>query len=120
MRLLVAAVILALCAPALAQTAPVASRVNAVSPSGEGEPNAITCRPPQTVPGSRLLGPEVCRTNAVWAQYRKDGVELTADGAHYAPSEKRRSINMQNCRTPGFTGGGTSNQMTASFGMVCD
>ena len=116
MKLLIAAVVLVLCAPALTQTA----RPNSGTPTGEGDPNVITCRPPQTLPASRLLGPEVCRTNAVWAQYNKDGLDVTADGAHIAPSEKRRSINMQNCRAPAFAAGGTSNQMTTNFGMICD
>jgi hypothetical protein len=84
------------------------------------DPNTITCRPPQILPGSRLLGPEVCKTNAVWAQYRKDGLDVTADGIHHAPSEKRRSINMQNCHTPLFGGGVTTNAMSTTVGIICD
>ncbi len=59
--------------PALAQSAAMPAQVaaampgKAVSPDGNGDANAITCRPPQILPGSRLLGPEVCKTNAVWA-----------------------------------------------------
>ncbi len=120
MKVLIAALLLVLCAPALAQTVPVTGRVNSSSPSGEGDPNVITCRPPQTLPASRLLGPEVCRTNAVWAQYNKDGLDVTADGKHLAASEKRRSITMQRCHTPLFGGGGTSNAMSTTVGIICD
>ena len=108
-----------LCAPALAQTAPVTGRVNSSSPTGEGDPNAITCRPPQALPTSRLPGPEVCKTNAVWAQYNKDGMDVAADGIHDVPSEKRRNINPQACR-PATMGGGGSNAMTTNFSMICD
>lgn len=104
---------------ATAQTV-VPRQAYANAPTGEGEPLAITCRPPQILPGSRLLGPEVCRTNVVWAQYNKDGLTVTADGLRTAPSEKRRSISMQNCRAPNFAAGGTIHAMSANVGIVCD
>jgi hypothetical protein len=115
MKVLVATLTLLLCAPALAQAA-----ASSGTPTGEGDPNAIICRAPQVVPGSRLLGPEVCKLNAVWAQYYKNGIDVTADGAHLAPSEKRRSINMQNCHAPLFGGGGTTNAMSTTVGIICD
>jgi hypothetical protein len=55
------------------------SRTYSSYPSGEGNPYIYTCRPPQILPGSRLRGPEVCKTNAAWAQYRKDGMDVAAD-----------------------------------------
>ena len=67
-------------------------------PTGEGEPLAITCRAPQKLPDSRLFGPKVCKTNAEWAQYRKDGMDVSADGTRDVPSEKWRSLNTTGCR----------------------
>jgi hypothetical protein len=126
MKLVIAAVALALSAPAFAQ--PASSVADAApqakdyagAPTGEGDPNTITCRPPQTLPDSRLKGPEVCRTNAVWAQYRKDGMDVAADGIHDVPSEKMRSINPQACHPATMGGSGTSAMNQANFSMVCE
>ena len=90
MKFAIAIFALAFSTPAFAQSAPAAQEVEAApqiksyssDPSGEGDPNVITCRAPQTLPDSRLKGPEVCKTNAVWAQYRKDGMTVAADGVH--------------------------------------
>ena len=54
--------------------------VLALYPSGAGEPDAITCRTPQLLPGSRLPGPEVCKINRVWAQLRAEGMDISPDG----------------------------------------
>ena len=125
MKLAIAAFVLALSGPALAQTdapaAPVApAQSHDRAPSGEGDPNVITCRRPQPLPSSRLLGPEVCKTNAVWARYRKDGMEVAADGIHDVPSEKMRTINPQACHPATMGGSGTSAMNQANFSMVCE
>ena len=90
------------------------------APDGKGDPLAITCRLPQKQPGLRLLGPEVCKTNAVWARYAKDGMEVSADGLHDVPAEKFRTLNPRACRPATMGGGGTSNAMTTNFSMICD
>jgi hypothetical protein len=54
-------------------------------PTGEGDPDAVTCRRPQHLPDSRLNGPEVCKTNSDWAQYRRDGMDVAPDGVHAVP-----------------------------------
>jgi hypothetical protein len=54
--------------------------VLALDPRGEGDPDAVTCRLPQTLPGSRLAGPEVCNTNRVWAELRAQGQQISPDG----------------------------------------
>ena len=54
----------------------------ALTPTGEGDPNAVTCRVPQLLPGSRLPGPEICKTNSVWAKLRAEGEDISPDGAH--------------------------------------
>ncbi len=90
------------------------------TPSGEGNPNAVVCRAPQMMPGSRLPGPRVCKINAIWAQYRKDGMEVAADGIQVVPGEKYRSLHPGACRpaTPG--GSATGIMMQVNMSMLCD
>lgn len=88
-------------------------------PTGEGEPLAITCRSPQKLPDSRLLGPEICKTNAEWLQYRKDGMDISADGKTDVPSEKWRSLNTTGCRTNPAGGSGTTNFGYTNLSPVC-
>jgi hypothetical protein len=92
----------------------------AQTPDGTGDPNAVTCRPPQRLSESRFLGPEVCKTNAVWAQYRKDGMDVAADGVHDVHSEKWRSTTPQACHPATAGGSGTSAMNQANFSMVCE
>jgi hypothetical protein len=54
--------------------------VLALDPRGEGDPDAVTCRLPQALPGSRLTGPEVCKTNRIWAELRAQGRQISPDG----------------------------------------
>jgi hypothetical protein len=89
-------------------------------PSGEGDAFAITCRPPQNLPGSRLKGPEVCKTNQVWAQYRADGMEPAADGIHDVPAERWRTTNPQACHSASPGGGGTANMVYTNFSQMCE
>ena len=72
-------------------------------PSGEGNPDDITCRAPQIIPGTRKRGPKVCKTNIVWAQYREDGMTVSADGTRDMPIPKGK-----NCRSSGSSVGGSS------------
>lgn len=72
-------------------------------PTGEGNPDDITCRTPQIIPGTRKRGPKVCKTNIVWAQYREDGMTVSEDGTRDMPIPKAR-----NCRSSGSSVGGSS------------
>lgn len=72
-------------------------------PSGEGNPDDISCRTPQIIPGTRKRGPKVCKTNIVWAQYREDGMTVSEDGTRDMPIPKGK-----NCRSSGTSGGGSS------------
>jgi len=127
-RFVLAAFALMLAAPAFAEPATTTSdapaqpgtQSRARYPTGEGNPYLITCRAPQTLPGSRLLGPEVCKTNGMWAQYRKDGMDVAADGIHDVPAEKWRTINPQACHPATMGGSGTSAMNQANFSMVCE
>ena len=63
------------------------------TPKGEGDPHTIVCRKPQALPDSRLLGPEICKRNRVWASLYQAGKDISADGQTILPSEKSRTIN---------------------------
>ena len=92
---------------------------HATFPTGEGAPYAITCRTPQYLPGSRLMGPEVCKTNILWAQYRKDGMDVAADGIHDVPAEKLRTVNPPACH-PATMGGTNASMNQVNISMICD
>lgn len=90
------------------------------TPTGEGLPELVVCRAPQPLPGSRLVGPRVCRTNAVWAQYHRDGMDVAPDGIHDVASEKYRSLHQSACRPASAGGSSASNAMQTNIGMICD
>ena len=85
------------------------------NPTGEGDPEAITCRPPLPLENSRLLGPEVCKPNAEWAQYLKDGMTVSADGRRDVPIKTATS-----CRSVGGGGGGATGGGAMSTQMRCE
>ena len=86
--------------PALAQE-PSISR----HPDGTGDPDAVTCRPPQELPNSRFLGPQVCKLNSQWALLRKNGQDISADGRDII-SDKAASVGQMVCT---MSGGGATN-----------
>ena len=89
--------------PALA-----ADKIVSPRPDGTGDPDAITCRPPQPQPSSRFLGPEVCKTNSQWALLRKNNEDISADGSQVIPDPKNSTIAPSQCSVSGggATGGG--------------
>jgi hypothetical protein len=101
MKLLCMIAVLVLSTAALAQP-PAHSK----HPDGEGDPDTITCRTPQTLPGQRLLGPEVCKLNSQWALLRKNGQDISADGSQIIADPKGNSVTPMTCSP---AGGGTSN-----------
>jgi len=87
--------VLAPAKPSPDQSAADALRQAAVvlAPIGAGDPNAITCRLPQVLPGSRLPGPTVCKFNRVWAWMRANNVELSPDGTYlFATMGRNRDL----------------------------
>jgi hypothetical protein len=128
MKALIPLFAVVLSAPAFAQapgqgatvSVPPSKIVTSATPDGEGDPLAITCRKPQTLPGQRLLGPEVCKLNAVWARYKRDGMDVAADGIHDVPSERWRSVNPQPCRPATMGSGSTTTLMTTNFSAICE
>lgn len=115
MRTVIVMAALLLAGPAIAQSnADDPPKTISERPTGEGDPEAITCRPPQQLPESRLRGPQVCRTNRVWAQYRKDGMDVAPDGVHDIRSK-------MNCHSEGGGGGGGATSMArVGGGVVCE
>ena len=95
------------------------AKTYAREPDGKGDPAAITCRHPQALPGKRLLGQEVCRPNADWAQFAKDGMTVSPDGVTLLPSEKARSLNPAACGPTAGSAGGTNAMMASRGGMAC-
>jgi hypothetical protein len=91
--------LLAIAGATRAQSA--ADKTYAAFPTGEGDPDAITCRPPQPLPDSRLRGPEVCKKNSVWARYRRDGMDVASDGIHDVALGSKNGINCSVMATPG-------------------
>ena len=87
-----------------------ADKVVAMRPDGSGDPDATTCRPPQTLPASHFLGPEVCKTNSQWALLRKNGQDISADGRQIIPDPKGTNVSTGQCRGAG--GGATSGGAT--------
>jgi hypothetical protein len=84
-------------------------------PTGEGDPAAITCRPPMALSDTRLKGPEVCKNNAEWAQYAKDGMTVSPDGRYDVPIKRT-----QTCLFGAGAGGGASNAGAVTTTMKCD
>jgi hypothetical protein len=92
----------------------------ALYPTGEGDPDAITCRVPQILPGSRLPGPQICQTNRSWAALRANRQEITPDGeTRYATSvnERNRSLRGINCMV--FGAGSSTNAAPYSSQTFC-
>lgn len=51
------------------------------SPKGHGNPDAVTCRKPKSLPEPGFnLGPEVCQTNQFWADLVRNHQKLDARG----------------------------------------
>jgi hypothetical protein len=76
--------------PALA-----AGKATSPRPDGTGDPDATTCRPPQPLPASRFMGPEVCKTNSQWALLRKNNQDISADGTRIIPDPHGTSMTLQ-------------------------
>jgi hypothetical protein len=72
---------------------------SADTPTGAGDPDAISCRTPQIRADSRLLGPGICKRNREWAIIFKRGEDIAPDGFTVVSSEKERTFNPNNCRS---------------------
>ncbi len=95
--------------------------VTALYPQGNGDPEGVTCRSPETLPGSRLPGPKVCQTNRQWASLRARHEDIAPDGqAIIMPdgSEHSAGYAVPNCTLYRATISGPANVMGLP-GSVC-
>jgi beta-lactamase regulating signal transducer with metallopeptidase domain len=83
----------------------------ALNPTGKGDPDDVTCRVPQPLPGSRFAGPQICRTNRVWAALRANRQDISPDGKTivYLDDIQRQKAGYTNCRSAFFTRAGAAN-----------
>jgi beta-lactamase regulating signal transducer with metallopeptidase domain len=60
-------------------------------PTGEGDPNGVTCQEPQLLTGTRWRGPIACAHNAFWAKLAAGGCVLTpsARSIIFSPTSKK-------------------------------
>jgi len=62
-------------------------------------PEAPICRPPQHLPTSHLMGPQVCLPKSAWDAMAAKGLQLMPDGKTLAPGyEKEHSLEARSCR----------------------
>jgi hypothetical protein len=101
--------------PALSQPAVIETVIKIVLPTLpviEPQPTATPaddtlCRRPQTLPGTRLPGPTICKPKSEWAALRAKKLDVWPDGIIYSSVEyqKNRSLAARFC---GSTGPGAS------------
>jgi len=92
-----------------------------IYPTGEGDPDAITCRVPQILPGSRLPGPQICQANRTWAALRAERREISPDGESViitSANERSRSLRGINCVV--FSAGSATNAAVYSAQTFCN
>jgi hypothetical protein len=82
-------------------------------PSGEGDPAETRCMKGEATTGSLLGTPMICKTNAEWAQMKKDGMVLNPDGSLFVPDNDPRNVAAHGCT---MASGGLSN--SGSPGMT--
>jgi len=66
-------------------------------PTGEGDPDTISCRRAQPLPGVRLMGPDICKRNREWARLFKRGENIGPDGKTILEGEKQRTFAPDHC-----------------------
>ena len=79
MRALTFAAVALLSTPAFAVPDDPSYPVMPDTPSGTGDPNAVTCRAPQPLPSGES-GPKICMKNEIWVRLSLTGKDLSPDG----------------------------------------
>lgn len=106
--------------PAPPESSQIKQAMLAITPTGDGSPDAITCRVPQPLPGSRLPGPEVCKTNQVWAALRARGAAIAADGRTvYLVDDYQRRRALSGCQITGTLGGSSTSMLVGLQPGIC-
>ena len=62
------------------------------SPGQPQDADAVTCRAPQELPGTRLYGPKVCKPQRQWDDLHRQGLDIGPDGESVVASEKFRTV----------------------------
>jgi beta-lactamase regulating signal transducer with metallopeptidase domain len=103
--------------------APLKDVVMALYPRGNGDPDSITCRSPEALPGSRLPGPKVCQTNREWASLRARREDIAPDGHNIIlpdGSERRAGYAVLNCARERISGtSGAASYVLSVPGSFC-
>ena len=92
-----AAILFCMAFPAAAQTRSdpdLTSKLVVAPPSLPGQSqdgDAVICRPPQELPGKRLYGPKVCKSQRQWDDLHRQGLDIGPDGESVVASEKFRT-----------------------------
>lgn len=97
--------------------------VVALYPQGDGDPDSITCRSPEALPGSRLPGPKVCQTNRQWARLRARHQDIGPDGQNIIlpdGSERHAGYAVLNCARSRISGAsGYANNLLSAPASFC-
>lgn len=102
--------------PASPPRAAVKDVLVALYPQGAGDPDGVTCRVPEALPGSRLPGPRICQTNREWASLRAQHEDITPDGESIIlpdGSEQHAGYAVLNCARERVQGTGVANSIGA-------
>jgi hypothetical protein len=103
---------MALAPPAIEVSMPLiviaAPQLDADPQASAGDPEIKVCRPPQSLPDSRLMGPPVCLPQRVWDQIRQQNLVLMPDGQTLVASfEKERTLKARICMYAGSAAAST-------------
>jgi beta-lactamase regulating signal transducer with metallopeptidase domain len=99
--------------PALIVSFPKIATDSSPVAQSSGEADVTICRPPQQLPGTRLMGPRVCLPQHEWDQMKKSGVLLLPDGRSRTTSyDRQRMLYPVDCQS--FQGSGTSSMIGLS------
>jgi len=101
--------------PPMAAPAQIVSVIRVALPALPAESDEMLCRRPETLPGKRLAGPSICKSEREWAQLKAQGLDVAPDGSIYErfAYEKSRSLAARACATTG-PGATTGNRWTVS------
>ena len=78
--------------PAVAQVQTQVTVPALTLPAQPQDGDAVVCRPPQQLPGQRLYGPKVCKSQREWDDLHRQGFDIGPDGQSVVASEKFRTL----------------------------
>jgi hypothetical protein len=78
---------------------------------------ALVCRPPQHLPSSHLMGPQVCLPQRDWDRFQAQGLELMPDGRTLSASFNKASHSEIGCKNTASRVSGASNALATSLAL---